>query len=287
MKKETNPKILGAFVLIAIGLLVFTVIFFGANQLFRERHPYVMFFDSSLNGLQEGAAIKFRGINVGRVTNIKVILDHKTRDLFMPVYVELTPDSITEINLDEKAQQHDIMKEMIQHGLRARLALQNMITGMLYIELDFHENTPIKLVSKDDSHMEIPTIPSKTEELSGMLSTGQAALEAIREFMKSPRLNKSMEDFSQIMSRGKEAVKDIQQASISGKKAMDTGDIAIQDARKVIQNFNDIIDPIGIRVDTTLTDMEDTLTAIRVLSEYLSRHPESLLRGKLNTTRSR
>jgi paraquat-inducible protein B len=200
MKKELNPKILGAFVLIAIALLIFTVILFGANQLFRVRHPYVMFFESSLNGLQEGSPIKFRGITVGRVTHIKVVLDHKSRELFMPVYVELTPDSITEINVNTKLRQHDLMEEMIQQGLRARLALQNMLTGMLYIELDFNPKVPFHLTHKDKTHMEIPTIQSKTEELSSMLSTGQSALESIREFMKSLQ-DQSRADMRQKRSR--------------------------------------------------------------------------------------
>lgn len=282
MKKETNPKVLGAFVLGAIALIIMTVLTFGADQLFQERRTFVMFFDGSLNGLQDGAPVRFRGINIGKVTDIKVILDHKTNELYMPVYAQITPDSVQEINLSkkQKTSEHQVLNELIQRGLRARLALQSIVTGMLYVELDLIEDAPLNYVKRDPRHPEIPTIPSKTEELSSMLNTGQEALEQIRDFMKSPKLRKALDDISDTMHTGKDAMVDIQGAAASGRKMLDTGEVTFKDAQKMIQYFNDHIEPVGSNLEKVLHDLSDTLNTVRVLADYLSRHPEALVKGK-------
>lgn len=280
MKREMNPKLLGAFVLSGIALFVALLMVFGVNQVFRERVPFVMFFDGSLNGLQIGAPVKFRGINVGRVTDIKVILSHRTKKIFMPVYIEITPDTVQEIDIDKKHPSRQVVLGMIKRGLRARLAVQSIVTGLLFIELDYEQDAKLRLVGKDLRFIEIPTVPSRTEELSSTLSTGREALESIRNFVQSPKLEEAIDDFSKMMRIGRDTMVDIQGAAGDAKTMMGTGDKAIKDAHIVIKDFKHHVDPLLVKLDNFMHEMEDSLSSVRVLAEYLSRHPEALVLGK-------
>ncbi len=70
MGKKANPAVVGAFVLGAIALVVLAVIVLGSGRLFQKRYEYVLFFEGNVNGLRVGAAVKFKGVEIGSVTRI-------------------------------------------------------------------------------------------------------------------------------------------------------------------------------------------------------------------------
>ena len=74
MSKKANPTIIGVFVIGALILVVAGTLTFGSGKLFSEKRPYVLFFDEPINGLSVGAPVKFRGVTIGAVTDIKLRL---------------------------------------------------------------------------------------------------------------------------------------------------------------------------------------------------------------------
>ena len=79
MNKKMSPTLVGAFVLGALALVVVGILAFGTGELFAKKYEFVLYFDSSVNGLNIGAPVKVRGVEIGTVTNILLSLDREKR----------------------------------------------------------------------------------------------------------------------------------------------------------------------------------------------------------------
>ena len=161
MGSKINPTTIGAFVVGAIVLLIAGGLLFGGGKFFQEKLPYVLFFDSSVEGLNTGAPVVFRGVQVGQVTEISAIADPQTFDVRIKVQIELVRGVI---QVGEEGQifkdQRKGLQGLIQKGARASLRMQSFVTGLLYVAVDFFPDTPIRLLGLDPTLPEIPTIPS-------------------------------------------------------------------------------------------------------------------------------
>src|SRR4030095_15830462 len=164
MGSKINPTTIGAFVVGAIVLVIAGVLLFGGGKFFQEKRPYVMFFDSSVEGLNVGAPVIFRGVQVGQVTDIAALADHKAFTLVIRVQGESGPGAIKVIGgpLPDPRQ---AVEGLIQKGARASLRMQSFVTGVLYVAFDFHPDTPIRRLGLDPAYPELPTIPSDLDQL--------------------------------------------------------------------------------------------------------------------------
>ena len=78
MARKPNPALLGAFVVGAVILAVVGLVIFGGGKFFRSTQSWVAYFDESIKGLAVGAPVTFRGVKVGAVTDVKVVVDPKS-----------------------------------------------------------------------------------------------------------------------------------------------------------------------------------------------------------------
>lgn len=165
MEREANKTLIGGFVVGALVLVVAGVVLFGSGNFFAETVRYVLYFDSSVKGLNVGSPVVFRGVKVGSVTDIALIADARLFSVEIPVYIEVEPESfqIKKMNGDVKVDQY--IEPLIAHGLRAQLQSQSLVTGQLMVELDFYDDKPAILRGKGDGPPEIPTIPSTLQSL--------------------------------------------------------------------------------------------------------------------------
>ncbi len=168
MSKRANPAIIGAFVTGAIILLVAGLIFFGSGLLFSERQTFVLFFNSSLKGLEKGSPVTFRGVPIGQVKKISILVDPATGSFKMPVYISIDPKSMFSYSGSGRVSEVSVKKMtelLINRGLKAQLQIQSLVTGKLQVDLDFYPNAPVHYVGLDKEHIEIPTVPSTVEEV--------------------------------------------------------------------------------------------------------------------------
>lgn len=170
MSRQVNRTLIGAFVLGAITLWVTTVFLLAGNSLFREQSQHVMYFHGEAQGLQVGAPVVFLGVNVGTVKRIQLGLDEKSNDFLVPVTVEVDSQTVltrsgTQIDLQAPA----TIRQLVDRGLRAQLKTQSILTGQLYVDLDFYEDKPAQFMALDPGISEIPTIPTRVAELTTML----------------------------------------------------------------------------------------------------------------------
>lgn len=212
MALKSNPKLIGAFVLGAIVLLVISILAIGGGKLFQRTIPVVMFFPRSVAGLNVGAPVTFRGVRLGEVTNVFIGFDPTTRDVVIPVFAELYPQRVVELtgpSAVASGNDVDVLKDYIDNrGLRAQLTVSSLVTGQLVVNLDFF---PFAADSRDEAmaevyphRMEIPTIPSTLEEvqstltdlyqkisklpLEDMIADARAVLQGTNRIVNDPRI---------------------------------------------------------------------------------------------------
>jgi len=211
IKKQPSKTLIGVFVLGAATLLIIGITIFGTGRIFSKHPTFVMYFEGSVKGLNVGAPVVFRGVKIGTVTDISLRFEPDTVSARIPVLVELDPNSISA--REGKLDPGEYFKLLIAQGLKAQLQLQNLITGQLIIELDFHREKPVRLVGSNSKYPEIPTIPSSLEEftnalvnlpLEELMSKLISAIEGIDKTVNSP-------DFAESVHGMNETLKDLQQ----------------------------------------------------------------------------
>lgn len=188
MAKQANKMMIGGFVVVAVFLMAASLVVFSSGRFFKKTKPFVLYFDRSIRGLKVGAPVLFQGVQIGSVTSIILRIHEANLKTEIPVIVEIEPERLVVIKSDRttaRGSQERLgdVKNLVDMGLRATLAMQSFITGQLVIELDFFPNTPV--VYRDDRNdiPEIPTTPSAGEKLAQTLQ--ELDLEAIQNHLEN------------------------------------------------------------------------------------------------------
>ena len=95
MNKKMSPAMIGAFVLGAVALIVIAILVFGSGRLFRQTRTFVLYFDSSVNGLRVGAPVKLKGVEIGSVKDIRLLVGQGTAGDEIPVIIEIDLKKLT------------------------------------------------------------------------------------------------------------------------------------------------------------------------------------------------
>jgi paraquat-inducible protein B len=170
MSKKASPTLIGAFVFGAVILGTIVILLLAGREWFQERRQHVMYFDEAAQGLQVGAPVVFLGVKVGTVKRIQLGLDEATNRFMVSVTVELAPHALQTTHGQQiDLQNRMTIRELVDRGLRARLQMQSLLTGLLYVDLGFHPDKRARFISDNPEISEIPTIPTTVAELSSML----------------------------------------------------------------------------------------------------------------------
>jgi len=156
MIRKINKAAIGAFVVGAIALLIIAIAVFGSGAFFRGSDKYVLFFDGSVKGLSVGAPVIFRGVKVGNVSAISLIYDVQTKNVLIPVIIDVELSRVK--GVPEKIGYPDY-ETLVKNGLRAKLEIQNFITGQLMLSFDFYADKPAKLYGLIRGYPELPALP--------------------------------------------------------------------------------------------------------------------------------
>jgi paraquat-inducible protein B len=301
MSKQASKTLIGAFILGALGLVVAGVVVFGSGKLFRKVEKAVMYFEGSVRGLQVGAPVMFRGVQIGHVTNIVMEFNAKDLTALIPVYTEFYPGKIVPIGGGGGSFDQQYRQALIEKGLRAQLVLQSFVTGQLLVDVDFHPGTPIRLVGLEKEYPEIPTIPSGIEKLTKtfeelpvkqIADRLNEALAGINKLLNSRDLQASIGSLNQLLKDTDALAKnlndkvehlDSEQIASSIKETLSAAQGTLNETRKAVENINGIAAQnanLGYEIGRTLEQIAELSRSIRVLADYLERHPEALLRGK-------
>src|SRR5262249_42162363 len=135
----------------------------GGGRVFRRSFSFVVYFRGSVAGLGVGAPVKFKGVEIGRVTEVYVQVSHPSRDradVRIPVLIALDPERVGSDAIGDRVQ----MVLLVDDGLRAQLATASFVTNLRYVALDLFPGSPKELVGdRSLPYLEIPTLPNDLE----------------------------------------------------------------------------------------------------------------------------
>ncbi|MEY3957508.1 MAG: hypothetical protein RJA37_111 [Verrucomicrobiota bacterium] len=171
MRRSANVTLIGAFVAGGVLLFIVAMMLLGAGSFAGPKPGAIAFFEDSVSGLDIGAPVKFRGVSVGKVSQVLLRTPGQVgSDYAVPVVMEFTPDLLTRRGLDRTLLDQSGLRLSIEKGLRAKLQQQSVITGVLYVELDYFPDTPVKLHDPKGELPEVPTLPSNLGALTKAVS---------------------------------------------------------------------------------------------------------------------
>ena len=179
MGKKANPAIIGAFVIGAVALAVVAVTVWGSGKLFRRQYPCVCYFPGSVNGLSAGAPVKFRGVQIGEVSDVRLLYAQTRGSPRIPVFLKIDNERMRGLG-SKRELSLELLRELIDQGLRARLQTQSIVTGVLYVEFDLLPGTPVEMMQEPDAgYPEIPTLPTPLAEATKTVSDVLAQLKKV------------------------------------------------------------------------------------------------------------
>ena len=215
MSKKANPTVVGAFVLVGLGLLIAAIIILGKIKFRDDTFRCIAFFTGSLWGLDPGAPVTFRGVTIGRVSQISIQYEQQPQQgqHLIPVYIDIKQPPAT-VDQDKgrlkRGELQQMMEQLVGQGLRAQLKTTSLLTGKLYIDLAFHPGAELRLHNRDDKLIELPTLPSGLEQitqkleslpLSDIINKTAAALDGINSILHSEQAGQVLQTLNTTLAR--------------------------------------------------------------------------------------
>ncbi|MDI3357997.1 MlaD family protein [Pseudomonas sp. UYIF39] len=237
-------------------------------------------FDQALRGLKVGAPVEFLGIEFGRVVSVNLDFDAKKRSFPVNVGIVIYPQRLGQAHTKMlEVLKHDpndeaagvrLMGSFIDNGLRAQARSGNLLTGQLYIALDFYPKAEKVVFDPTARPVSIPTLPGSLEQLQekleGMVNKiNQLPIERIAGNLDSNlvELRKGLAQFN--------------------AKTLPGVQTTLADVSKTLQSASSTLaegSPQREQLSQTLDELGRMSRSLRELSDYLGRHPESLIRGR-------
>jgi paraquat-inducible protein B len=258
-----------------------------ANQGQAFEHPdtvaetYLLLFDESVRGLSVGAAVDFRGLVIGEVTAIGLDIDRTTMEIRSPVEIRIYPDRLRTRLLNPVNPARDSVESVrryVDRGLRGQLRSGNLLTGQLYVALDFFPNAPKITFDTTQTPLQIPTVPGAFEELQTMLGNIVSRLERVPFEQIGDDVHRTLVRLDPLLRAVDKLVKDL------GTGIAPELHATLGQARQTLATTEHRLlaadAPVQTDLRETLREVRRATEALRNLSDFLERHPESLIRGK-------
>ena len=260
-----------------------------ANRQKANEHPdtetrkLLLYFKESVRGLVVGAPVDFRGVVIGDVRAVSLEYDKVAKIYRFPVEINIYPQRLrtrrtsTEAVTAVQEDGDKIMRKLIDNGLRAQLKTGNLLTGMLYVALDFFPDAPKVKTDWSKNPPVLATMPGTLDDLQASLASIARKLDQLPLADISADLRKALATLTTTLASADKLVQRVD-ADIAPKAAQ-----VLEQVQKTLVNVDHVLSDdsnLQQNLHESLREISRAAAAIRALSDTLERHPESLLRGK-------
>jgi phospholipid/cholesterol/gamma-HCH transport system substrate-binding protein len=293
MSNKSSKFFIGLFVIIGALICAVIIIWVGAANVFMKGSLYNVYFDESVQGLQVDSAIKYRGVEIGKVQSIKVAPDYRLIEVVMKIDLE-----------------GDLQKQTI-----ATLKTAG-ITGIVFIELDQLKAGDLANSPKITFKSSYPVIPSRRSEISRFFADTGVIIESIKDmdikgiseqlrdttrsietFLEGKRVTNIMTNLESTSANLNQAIAKINKTVNEGKvdQAVNETLGVLSDARDLIEQAKNEIEALNLKEKSSRTDillnnidkktkaitseLQDTSENLRVTSENLQKLSDNLKRN--------
>jgi paraquat-inducible protein B len=312
---RSHPRLIGLFVLGAIGLIVAGIASMSARRLFAEYRTYVVFFPYAVGGLREGSPVTFRQVQVGHVRDVDLVFSGgDLRQSWIMAVVDIRRNALRDPGgRAEQQSDAELARVMIDAGLRASVRSSSLIAGQRSVDLDFQSDQKPRLTGIPTPYPEIPTAPT------GMEVINQRVEETLRKISDVPvdevilQLNTTLTTLNRVLDKSdvpgttqklRSSLDAMTRTLASAEKSMAQVDGMTGQARTTLASMEETMrglqktlerlertlatvdrgvegtGDLGVEAAKAIDEMNELMKALRSLVETLQQRPESLLRGR-------
>jgi paraquat-inducible protein B len=290
MSQKPNPTSIGLFIVVGVSLSVAGLLLFSSSKLFTKTRDVIVYFDDSLNGLNEGAPVKYRGVTIGSVKRVMVHFNQATNDYAMPVILEMQAD-LLERRLAEPMEvfSEESIQQRVKQGLRASLQTESLVTGVLYVGIRPNRNAPPPIYHQlHRLYPELPSEPTQIQQLFNNLASLDiksiernvnallVKLDATVDSLEMGQINRGITNL--LLSLDRLAT------STQITNVLGTVKSTLDEYKLLAEKLNHRVDPLADSLTNTLAEADRTLAQFRGAAENLKRvlGPDSPLRNDLD-----
>jgi len=267
----------------------------------RLADSYVLVFNQSVRGLQPGAPVDFRGIVVGEVAAIHTQFDPENQKISIPVEILIYPERFTSrlrggAPKGGRLRNGKLVAGLVERGLRAQLRTGSLLTGQLYVALDFFPDAPRAKLDLAQSPPELPTTPSTLEDLHATLVSLANKLERVPLETMATDLSQTLKTVNALVKRldselapeARAALAEGRQTLVEMRKTLSEATKTMSEASRTFANAEKSLAPDSAlfgELQDAAREFARTAQSLRVLADYLERNPQALIRGKAEAAR--
>jgi paraquat-inducible protein B len=264
-----------------------------------ELNNFILEFKGSVRGLSVGAPVELRGIKLGEVTKIRAEFDQETMSPRILVFIQTDPDAFKVVG-KAVVTPKDELEQMVAKGLRAQLQTGSLLTGQLFVDVDFFPDAPPAKINYDGIYPQLPTVPARMEMLRASVThllnkleklpideIGNSLLNTVRNAEKitdSAELKQAIANLNQTLKNTNQFTADFnKKITPQLNSAMAQLNATLKQADKTLADAGSVVNPdssLYRQLNRAMKELADAAQSIRALAEYLERHPDALIYGK-------
>lgn len=248
----------------------------------------VMYFHRSLRGLNVGAPVEFKGINVGEIKSIGIHYSKKRHEFVLPVTATLYPTRFGMDIRDDNPQHaaEDVRTQfdaLVKNGMRAQLKSASLLTGQQFVNLDFidtaeREKTAPRFGMRDrDGAYVFPTADNPTDDIEAQIAGIAKKLNKVPFEQIGQDVHRTLTTLDATLKQTEQLAKTVNSDLAPQMKE------TLAEARRTLDSARQVFSddaPLQRNARDTLEQVAKAAASVRVLTDYLDRHPEALIRGK-------
>ena len=302
MSKKINTTSIGLFIVTGVTLGIIGLLLFSSSKLFSKTHDVVVYFNESLNGLNEGAPVKYRGVTIGSVKRVMARFNQATNDNAMPVVIEIEDKLVHQVLGDKageifyaRSTDAGVRAERIKAGLRASLQTESLVTGVLYVDIATDPSAPPAVFHQlEKIYVELPTEPTKIQQLFNNLASLDIQslqtnlngliirLDTMVGQLKMADINAGITNLLVSINQ-LAASPDLTNSLAAIPPTLAEANRTLVQLRGVGENLRAMLapdSPVRNDLDLALEQLAGAAQSISSLTEFLKQHPNAIIAGR-------
>ncbi|MBW2155842.1 MAG: MCE family protein [Deltaproteobacteria bacterium] len=289
MSKQASKTVIGSFVVSALVLVVVGVLIFGSGNYLKERYRFMLFFQDSVKGLSVGAPVIFMGVQIGEVKDINVIAEYCDQLIEQGLRARLGLQSVVtgqlQIELDFFPEEAAVLM-----GMNKKYQEIPTIPSTFEKLTKTLENLPVKEVfdKLSSSLTRIDVLlnsPGTTEFLKSLKLAVEDARKVLQKVDKqvqpmTDKIGEALKAYQNLAQNLDRKIDPLISEVNETVKALAEASKQAEETLRAVENVVGDNSVVTVELTKTLREFSSAARSIRNLSDYLSRHPEALIRGK-------
>jgi paraquat-inducible protein B len=272
---------------------------------FKQRVPFVLYFQSSVSGLGPGSPVQVYGQTVGNVTDVSLQLDPATAIARVRVAIDIQPERLNSMGGNSNEKPETVAQRLVDRGMRAEVSTLSYITGQSAVSFEFLPSQPHVVIGKEGDAIILPTqngglsgIMASVSDIAAKLdavpfadigANANGALAAVNALVGSPELKRAVSSLSSTLQDVQTLVK---RTDAGLEPLMRRLPQMSNDLQQTLAHTNQLVGSVNTGygansqfsrdLERLMAQFNDAARSVRLLANFLDSHPEALIRGRTN-----